>query len=168
MLAAETSGIDMPLQSGAEQENAAIVDTLLGSVRSHLPPGGTVGILGFAFKPDTHVTEESPSVLLAQKLIGDGVRVVGCDPEALENVRAEFGDRIGYRKDATDAVREADVVVITTPWEEFKSIPPSAFERPGRPLVVIDCWRLLANGGLEDSCRYIPFGMGPRPPVAAD
>jgi UDPglucose 6-dehydrogenase len=161
MLAAQISGLEMPLQTGAAQENAENIRSLVSEVLSHLPEGGTVGILGFAFKPDTHVIEEAPGLQLAETLIAEGVRVVGYDPEALPNVRDALADRIGYARDAAETVAVADVVVIATPWKEFKSIPASVFQRAEEPRAVIDCWRLLADVGLEESCRYIPLGIGP-------
>jgi hypothetical protein len=35
------------------------------------------------------------------------------------------------------------VLVITTPWPQFKDVPASAFARTGARLQVLDCWRML-------------------------
>jgi hypothetical protein len=44
---------------------------------------------------------------------------------------------------AEECVKAVDVLVLTTPWPQFKDIPQSAFKRSGARLQVLDCWRML-------------------------
>jgi hypothetical protein len=44
---------------------------------------------------------------------------------------------------AQECAERSDLLIIATPWSEFRSLPLAALRRPGRPLPVVDCWRLL-------------------------
>ncbi len=53
--------------------------------------GGTVGILGISYKPDTEVIEESQGLMLAKQLANEGCRVCVYDPAAMENAQRALG-----------------------------------------------------------------------------
>lgn len=157
---AESLGVTATLPAAASLENSESFRSLIRLIESHLPEGGTVGFLGLAFKPDTHVIEDSPGILAAEDLSAKGTRVIAYDPVALDNARSHLGDRIEYGSTAEDVVERADVVVVTTPWNEFAHIEPRAFERSGTPRVVVDCWRALDAAKLAEVTLYIPLGVG--------
>jgi hypothetical protein len=46
---------------------------------------------------------------------------------------------------AAECVRGASLVVVMTPWGEFRDIPIEAFHRGGPRLTVIDCWRVVPS-----------------------
>ena len=127
-------------------------------VTSMLPPAGVAGILGLAYKPDTDVVEESQGLLLAQALVERGISTVAYDPAALEAAEHVLGSSIRYASSAADCAQESDVLVITTPWEEFKHIPPQALTRNSMPRVVVDCWRILDRQEYEHLVEYVPLG----------
>jgi UDPglucose 6-dehydrogenase len=130
-------------------------------VTSRLPESGTAAILGLSYKPNTDVVEESAGVHLADALADQGVRVTVFDPAGMPNARRVL-DRpeVRFRDSAEEAVREADVVVIATAWQEFAGIAPTVFKRTGSPRVVIDCWRLLTPEQLEGVATYVALGQG--------
>ena len=66
-------GAPVLLAEATDQANRGVVRQLVDLVISKLPPSGTAGILGMAYKPDTDVTEESQGLLLAQALVEQGV-----------------------------------------------------------------------------------------------
>ncbi|HBS06645.1 MAG TPA: nucleotide sugar dehydrogenase, partial [Leptospiraceae bacterium] len=49
-------------------------------------------ILGFAFKPDTNDTRETPALTVTQKLLEEKAKLVIHDPEALENAKWDLKD----------------------------------------------------------------------------
>jgi hypothetical protein len=61
-----------------------------------------------------------------------------------------------------DCDRNADVLVIATPWEEFRSLEPRHFSGPASA-TVIDCWRMLPQDVFASETRYITLGTGSRP-----
>ena len=50
------------------------------------------------------------------------------DPVAIEPARKVFGKSIEYAVSAQTCILEADAVLITTPWDEFKRLEYSCFK----------------------------------------
>jgi UDPglucose 6-dehydrogenase len=136
-------------------------------VRRHLSEGGTAAVLGLSYKPNTDVIEEAPGLLLAQTLVDSGVDVVAYDPLALPAVERALGPNVAYAESSADAVRRADVIVVTTAWSEFGELQPELFVRDGAPRTLIDCWRLLSAERFEGVTKYVALGEGTRSPAAA-
>jgi UDPglucose 6-dehydrogenase len=108
-------------------------------VTSRAAKGAYVSVLGMAYKPDTPVIEESQGVMLARRLAERGYRVAIHDPRAGQAAARALGDGVRLAETIDVALAEADVVVITTPWSEYVDL----LERVGRPVRIIDCWRVL-------------------------
>ena len=87
--------------------------------------------------------DESQGVALAERLLAHGYEVIGYDPKALPAAAAALRNQIQLAPSADACVRAADLVVVMTPWPEFKTIPAEAFARKATAMTVIDCWRLL-------------------------
>jgi len=81
----------------------------------------TFGIWGLAFKPNTDDIREAPALSIIQELLDAGATIKAFDPEAMENVRKEFGDRIQLVSDQYEALIEADALVIITEWSVFRT-----------------------------------------------
>jgi UDPglucose 6-dehydrogenase len=122
---------------------------------------GPIGILGLSYKPDTGVVEESQGVALAARLLDEGYRVIGYDPKALPAAQARLGNRLIEATTADACVREAKTVVVMTAWQEFRTIPPGAFQRASTPMTVIDCWRVLP-AEIATVANVIYLGRGNR------
>jgi UDPglucose 6-dehydrogenase len=124
-----------------------------------LPEHGTVAVLGLSYKPNTDVTEESPGLHLVRALSERGIDVVASDPAAVVNAhRVMDGSEVRFVESSEDAVRQADVVVITTAWQEFAALDPNLFGRRDTPRLVIDCWRILDQERLPVGAVYIALG----------
>lgn len=146
------------LAEATDTANREEVHRLADLVTSMLPPAGVAGILGLAYKPDTDVVEESQGLLLAQALVERGISTVAYDPAALEAAEHVLGSSIRYASSAADCAQESDVLVITTPWEEFKHLSPQPLARNSMPRVVVDCWRILDRQEYEHLVEYVPLG----------
>ena len=83
--------------------------------------GKTVTIWGLSFKPLTDDIREAPALLVISRLLESGVQLRVHDPEAIANVRAEYGERITYCDDKYDALRGADALAVMTEWKQFES-----------------------------------------------
>ena len=80
-----------------------------------------IAVWGLAFKPDTDDIREAPALYLINKLVESGAVITAFDPEAMENVRAQIGDKIQYAENEYDALKEADALIICTEWSIFRN-----------------------------------------------
>jgi UDPglucose 6-dehydrogenase len=126
-------------------------------------PDAVLGVWGLAYKQDTASTKNSPSVALLEAL--DGRPVSAYDPAAA--IPAPLRDRIAAAGDAIDACRGADVLLVMTPWPEFRRVPLDrvAAAMRGRTIVdpngVIDR-KVAAAQGFTHYRLGAPASGGPR------
>ncbi|MBB4185060.1 UDP-glucose 6-dehydrogenase [Sinorhizobium terangae] len=83
--------------------------------------GRKVAVLGLTFKPNTDDMRDSPAIAIVQTLQDVGAKVVGYDPEGVENAR-KLIDGMDYANDPYDAAADADALVIVTEWNEFRAL----------------------------------------------
>ena len=100
-----------------------------------------------------------------QTLVESGVNVVVYDPLALPAVEKALGSDVAYAESSADAVRRADVIVVTTAWSEFGELQPEVFGRDGEPRTLIDL-SLLSGERFKGVARYRALGEGTRSPAA--
>ena len=61
------------------------------------------------------------SLTLISLLLDAGASVAAYDPEGLDNLSREFGDRVDCVRDAYTVLEGADALIIATEWNEFRS-----------------------------------------------
>ena len=91
------------------------METVLGNIS-----GKTFAVLGLAFKPDTDDMREAKSIEVIEQLLAKKAKVRAYDPAAMENARNIFGKRIYYARNAYDAAKSTDGLIVLTEWREFK------------------------------------------------
>ncbi len=79
----------------------------------------TIAVWGLSFKPGTDDVREAPSLVLIDRLLERGAALRVHDPEAMENVRRIYGDRLAYCRLRDEALQGADALAIVTEWKEF-------------------------------------------------
>jgi UDPglucose 6-dehydrogenase len=82
--------------------------------------GKLFGIWGLSFKPRTDDMREAPSIVIINGLLEAGAKVQAYDPQAMNEAKRIFGDRIVYKKDEFEAAKNADALIIVTEWNEFR------------------------------------------------
>ncbi len=79
----------------------------------------TIAVWGLAFKPGTDDVREAPALALIDRLLQQGVTLRVHDPEAMANVRRQYGDRLVYCQRRDEAPEGADALAIMTEWKHF-------------------------------------------------
>jgi UDPglucose 6-dehydrogenase len=154
-------GVHAILAEATDEINCQQAMRLADLVMSRLGSGRRVGILGLSYKANTDVVERSQGLELARHLIAHGIPVVVYDPVAMPNARRTLGGNVVFASCLRECTGQADIVVVTTPWEEFRELSPADLNyRHGRPTVV-DCWRILDRRSLERAAVYVLLGTGP-------
>ena len=104
-----------------------------------LPKGGRIAVWGIAYKEDTHSIKNSPSVALLRAL--PGIAFTAQDPAA--QLPPTGCDHVTVVADPMDALRGADVLVIMTPWKQYRGANPAAIAQALRGKRVIDPHAML-------------------------
>ena len=95
---------------------------------------------------------------MASALIADGIPVISYDPVAMENARKILGPKAVFASSMEECIRRATVIVLTTPWKEFKEINPDYLVARNGRKVLIDCWRILNPKLYEGLAQYVALG----------
>jgi UDPglucose 6-dehydrogenase len=154
---AKEFGYDAKLGPQVVAINRQVVASLAKIVTDKIPRGFRIAILGLSYKPDTHIVEESQSIMLAQALVDKGYKVAVHDPAALECARKILGDAVSYHGNAGDAVKNSSCVVLMTPWKEYEGLDLQ--NKLESPAVIIDVWRTFAKNPPANAV-YIAMGKG--------
>ncbi|MGV6828239.1 MAG: UDP-glucose dehydrogenase family protein [Flavobacteriales bacterium] len=83
--------------------------------------GKKIAIWGLAFKPETDDIREAPAIYLMNKLLEKGANLSVFDPEAMPNIKKQFGDSLNYCKSMYEALDNAEALVICTEWSIFRT-----------------------------------------------
>ena len=118
-----------------------------------------LGILGLAYKQDTHSTKNSPGLALIEQLGSISLSVH--DPVVPPSVVPD----VAWAATAEAAATGADAVLLMTPWAAYRDLDPSALAQRMRGRIVIDPYRLLDPAGVA-SAGLTLYSIG-RPPIPA-
>ena len=112
-----------------------IIDSFGGNLK-----GKTITILGWAFKPNTNDSRESPAIYVAFQLLKAGASLKIYDPMVKENKiitdlqnlieqdpkikhqHLERINRVNIYLDVNSAINDTDAISVITEWDEFKRI----------------------------------------------
>jgi UDPglucose 6-dehydrogenase len=165
---ADAVGEQAHIPEATDVANERIPDRVADRTAELVQPGETVGVLGLAYKPCSHVIEESQAVMLIERLRERGLRVLAYDPlvGAVPSLARDADVR--HATSVADLAARADVVVIATPDASFAAHDWPATLRSRPALRVLDCWRLLDTAVPPHAReRYHVLGRGPAGSEAA-
>ena len=120
-------------------------------------PDAKVAVLGLAYKENTHSTKNSPSLALLAHLRGRSVVVY--DPVVTPDAA---GVPFRAAASAMDAIKDADVICIMTPWDEFRKLLPLDFVKRMRGRCLIDPYRVMdGKAARAAGLRHVTLGVAP-------
>jgi UDPglucose 6-dehydrogenase len=93
----------------------------LGDSSSRPLAGKSIAVWGLSFKPRTDDMREAPSLTIINHLLEMGAEVRAHDPEAINEAKKHFGDRIGYSLNQYEPLKGAHALVIITEWNEYRN-----------------------------------------------
>lgn len=119
-------------------------------------PKARIAVLGLAYKENTHSTKNAPSLALLSHLKEFDVGVY--DPVVSPSI-VPFAKAF---KNPISCANRADVLVIVTPWPEFKNIEMAELISVMAGRVLIDPYRMLdGNEAVSSGFSYYTLGMPP-------
>ena len=139
MIAMGEDELEMPLLRAVDRVNEDQKGLLLEKVRGHFGEalaGCTLAVWGLSFKARTDDMREAPAIRVVDGLLQAGARVRAFDPEAMQEARRRYCDRLEYGANNYEVAAGADAVLILTEWNEFRSPDfPRLKELLHRPVV---------------------------------
>ncbi len=119
-------GYQAELLTAVESVNSRQKKVLFSKINAHFDGklnGKTVALWGLAFKPNTDDMREAPSRTLMEALWSAGAKVQAFDPEAIEETQRLYENQPDLKlcTDEYEALKNADMMVIMTEWQIFRS-----------------------------------------------
>ena len=114
---------EMLLLKAVEEVNERQKGVLVEKVTRHFGAdltGLTFAVWGLAFKPRTDDMRDAPAITVIEALLKAGARIHAFDPEATEEAKKIFADRILYAARNYDALPGAAALLVLTEWNEFR------------------------------------------------
>lgn len=120
----------------------------------------TIAVWGLAFKPRTDDIREAPGIENIKLLLEAGATVRAFDPVAMDNAKEQLTHKkLTYTKKALDALKGADVLIISTEWDEFRVIDYKDLEKRMKGKVIFDGRNVLERSEAE-TAGFTYFGIG--------
>jgi UDPglucose 6-dehydrogenase len=121
--------------------------------------GKTIAIWGLAFKPNTDDIREAPSLYNIEALLNEGAKVRAFDPEAAENIKKLYGDKIELVDDEYLALQGADALLIVTEWPVFRQPDFDLIAKNLNQKVIFDGRNLYPTAQMEE-LGFTYFSIG--------
>ncbi len=109
-----------------------IIDACGGSVE-----GKTIAMLGLTFKPNTDDMRDAPSLDIVPALEAAGAKVRAFDPEGMKEA-AKLLPNVTYCQNAYETMENADALVLTTEWNEFRALDLDRVKSLLKTPIVVD------------------------------
>lgn len=164
---ARTRGAVPEILDAVHAVNVRQKNVLFEKIQRHFQgrlAGKTIALWGLSFKPGTDDIREAPSLRLIEPLLAEGAALRVYDPQAVENVRRLFGDRLTYCSERDEALRGADALAILTEWKEFVHPDFDRMRSLLRAPLVFDGRNLYSPQRMKEAgFTYYSIGRGPAP-----
>ena len=132
-------------------------------VMDRFPEGGTLAVLGLAFKPETDDIRESPAIEIVKALLEYGDFTLRLyDPKAMENARRALGANhptLVWCGSSMEAMEGTDAILLPTEWPEFSALDFDELGRFVRGKVLFD-FRNVHQKALVEQAGFEYYGAG--------
>ena len=152
-------GLVTPLLSSIKTSNAQHrqwVERKLSSLFPNLSRT-TIAVWGLTYKAGTDTLRRSLAVELCNWLVSQGAKVRVHDP-VVRALPQEWAVKIARSDDPVAAVKDAQALVISTEWPQYKEISADAIANAAPGLAVLDANRFLPGLARDARVRYVAVG----------
>lgn len=108
-----------------------------------------IAILGLTFKAQTDDIRSSPALQIAKILHEKGALLTAYDPKILK--KSQISEKyLNCFNSPYEALKESDLMIIATEWEEFKALDFEAIKKIMKQNIIFDLRNILNFKMLED------------------
>lgn len=111
----------------------------------------TIAVLGLTFKPGTDDLREAPSLVNIPLFLEDGSKVKAWDPVGVANYKKVYPNEIEYCDSIEETLKDADLCLIFTEWDEVKNLDVTLFEKQMKHPIVLDGRNCYALDAFRDT-----------------
>ena len=153
------TGVNPTLLTAVEKINKQQIGSIIELIKQNIGKinGEKIAVLGIAFKPETDDIRDSASVELINRLIKLGAKITIHDPQAIENAKKIFNNKIKYQKSVSTAVKDCKCAIIMTAWKQYEKINNKTIEQMAKKFI-IDSRRIISDKKLN--AKYFAIGLG--------
>jgi UDPglucose 6-dehydrogenase len=121
--------------------------------------GKTICVFGLSFKPETDDVRNSISLSVIRSLLALEAQIKAYDPQANEKARIEMGKEIKICKNAYEAAKKSDCIVLMTEWKEFSELNLVKLKKVMTQPVMIDGRNMFDPAAMNKiAFKYISVG----------
>ena len=153
---------DFHILKAVEEVNEKQKTVLMPKIKSYFKgdlKGKKIALWGLAFKPNTDDTREAPAHYIIDELLKENASIYAYDPEAMENTKLVFGEKINYGKNYYEILQDADALIIATEWSVFRNPDFEKMNTLLKNKVIFDGRNLFDTGKIEEQ-GYTYFSIG--------
>ena len=144
--------IDASVDSNITRKNS-LADRVIKLSEGKSLEGKTVSLLGLTFKANTDDTRYSPALNLVEVFSKKNVKVHAYDPHGTEKfkymVDPKALDSIKFFENAYDAIKDTELLVIITEWDEFKKLDYKKIYEMVKQKIIVDFRSILDEKEIE-------------------
>ena len=144
--------IDASVDSNITRKNS-LADRVIKLSEGKSLDGKTVSLLGLTFKANTDDTRYSPALNLVEEFSKKNVKVHAYDPHGIEKfkymVDPKALDSIKFFENAYDAIKDTELLVIITEWDEFKKLDYKKIYEMVKQKIIVDFRSILDEKEIE-------------------
>lgn len=130
--------------------------------------GKKFALWGLAFKPNTDDIREAPALYMIDELLKGGASVCAYDPEAMNNVKKLYGDKISMAENQYDCLEGSDALIIATEWNEFRTPDFLKIVKYLKSKVIFDGRNLFETDAVKElGFYYVSIGRATAFPATA-
>jgi len=144
--------------AGNNERKKRMVDKIIaaagGSVR-----GKTLAVLGLTFKPGTDDMREAASLVIVPALQEAGAGLRAYDPQGMKEAAKLLKGDITWCEDAYKAMEHADMLLILTEWNEFRSLELKKVKSLLKKPLVVDLRNIYKRQDMQrHGFHYVSVG----------
>jgi UDPglucose 6-dehydrogenase len=140
------------LDINAERPNKMILlaESILKTLKNK-----KISILGLTFKPETDDLRSSPALDAIKILLEKNANVFAFDPIFKLNPDIiKIPEKCNICSNIEDALKNSDIALVFTKWEEFKSLDSNFLKQLMRNPIIIDGRGFLEKDKFDDGCYF--------------
>ncbi len=144
-----------------ERQRTSLIPKLLNHYQDDIK-GKKIAVWGLAFKPETDDIREAPALYMIEQLLEKEADIYVFDPEAMDNVKRKYGDKITFGSNMYEILKDAEALIISTEWNIFRTPDFEKMKNKMKKPVIFDGRNIYKNKEMNEwGFSYYSVGRKP-------